>query len=173
MQRAVDLVVPFSGPQRTTRDYNTMGFRCLLPLTSNGFAQYRAHCQSTRNWRTLWLDFGPRNETIAWSQKRDHHERWYRKPGPFSGPKAGATNFADLRPKICVPCDFFAIFVAPAFCRDVGLLVRLGPKSDLKMVPFSGPWRHCRSYVASQCKSCPLSGPISGTTLAPRTATPI
>ena len=100
---------------------------------------------------------------------------WYQKAGPFSGPRIGTKNLADLRPRIIPKRSDWQAFFAPVFCRNAGLLVQLGPKSDMKKVPFSGPRRHCKPHVAPHClhKSGPFSGPISGTTFPPRMATPI
>ena len=93
----------------------------------------------------------------------------------FLGPKLGPQILQIGVPEFVHPATIFGIFVDPASCRNVGLLVRLGPKSDLKMVPFSGPRRHCKPPVASHClrQSGPLSGTISGTRLPSRTATPV
>ena len=100
---------------------------------------------------------------------------WYQKAGPFSGPRIGTKNLADLRPRIIPKRSDWQAFFAPVFCRNAGLLVQLGPKSDMKKVPFSGPRRHCKPHVAPHClhKSGPFSGPTSGTTFPPRMATPI
>ena len=115
------------------------------PCLSSLLAPIRVapHCQRTPAWSFFWLDFGPRNGTTLWSQKRDHHDCLVSKSGPIFWSQNGdqkigrfaSQNFPKTRP--------MATFLLHR--RSAGMLACLcscAPKVAWK-------WSHFRDHGAT------------------------